>query len=56
MNQLQMFYIEQKKIAECDKLFLDLNKDMTKSELQKLIEKRPSLWGKYANWLNVLSD
>jgi hypothetical protein len=56
MNQLQMFYTEHKKIAECNELFLELAKDMTKSELQKLIEKRPSLWGKYANWLNVLPD
>ena len=56
MNQLQMFYIEQKKIAGCNKLFLDLAKDMTKSELQNLIEKRPSVWEKYSKWLDVLSD
>ena len=56
MNQIQMFYTEHKKIAECNELFLELAKDMTKSELQKLIEKRPSLWGKYSNWLNVLPD
>ena len=56
MNQLQMFYTEHKKIAECNELFLELAKDMTKSELQKLIERRPSLWGKYSNWLDVLPD
>ena len=56
MNQIKMFYTEQKKIAEYNELFLELAKDMTKSELNKLIEQRPSLWGKYSNWLAVLSD
>ena len=45
----------QRKSSENDLLFLDMVKDgMTKEELQKNIDRRPALWGKYFNWLEKL--
>ena len=55
MTQQQMFYQEQRKIAEANETFLELfNDGMTREELARNIERRPSLWGRYANWLDIL--
>ncbi|MBC8737147.1 hypothetical protein F6X40_10040 [Paraburkholderia sp. UCT31] len=50
-----MFYQEQRKIADGNATFLDLVRDgMTREELATNIARRPSLWGRFANWLEVL--
>jgi hypothetical protein len=44
-----------RKDAEKDALFLQLVSDgMTRADLEKLIAKRPALWGRYAEWLGKL--
>ena len=54
-TQVQMYYQAHAKIAEANLTFLELVKDgMTREELQKNIDRRPSLWGRYANWLKTL--
>lgn len=51
-TQEQMFYQEQAKIGRQDELFMQLVREgMTREELQKNIQRRPSLWGKYSNFL-----
>jgi hypothetical protein len=50
-TQQEMYYKAVKKSAEQDKLFLFfINEGMTKAELDKLIKKRPTVWGKYQNF------
>jgi hypothetical protein len=53
-TQEQMFYQEQRKIADGDLQFLEFVKDgtMNKVVLRRLIQRRPELWSRYANWLD----
>lgn len=52
---MRMFYEESHKIAESCELFSEFVKDgLTRDELQKLINKRPALWGKFSGWLDIL--
>lgn len=54
-TQMQMYYAVSFKIAECNQMFLQLVRDgLTREELEKLIAKRPSLWGKYEGFLSRL--
>ena len=54
-TQLQMFYAEQRKIAEANETFLFMVKEgMTREELAKCIERRPALWQRFENWLDKL--
>lgn len=55
-EQLQMYYGEFKKIAEVNELFMEFvrNGEMTRETLEKLIKRRPSLWGRFAGFLNTL--
>jgi len=54
-TQIQMYYKQVYKRAEADLLFFVLVKNgMTSKELQNNINKRPSLWGRYKNWLPIL--
>lgn len=54
-SQLQIFYEEQRKIGETSKTFLALVEDgMTREELARNIERRPSLWGRFAGFLDQL--
>jgi hypothetical protein len=56
-TQLQMFYDEQRKIADKNNIFLMCVKEgMTKRELQILIDKRPELWQGFSNWLDKLPE
>lgn len=51
-TQKQMYYDAVKKSAVLNEAFLDAVKDsLTKNELQKLIEKRPEVYERFANWL-----
>jgi hypothetical protein len=55
MTQKQMYYQAVRKASECNQLFLQFVKDgMTREQLEKLIQKRPSLWGRFSNWLERL--
>lgn len=56
-TQLQIFYEEQRKIADADHLFMELVRDgLTRAELQAAINRRPALWERYENWLPVLPE
>lgn len=56
-TQYQMFYEEQRKIADADHLFMELVRDgLTRAELQAAINRRPALWEHYENWLPVLPE
>lgn len=54
-SQLQLFYEAQRRIADGNEQFLDLVREgLTKAELQRNIERRPELWERFSNWLEVL--
>lgn len=54
-TQTQMFYAEQRKIAETNSTFLELVRDgMTREELKRNIERRPSLWSRFEGFLDKL--
>lgn len=55
-EQLNMYYGEFKKVAEGNELFMEFvrNGEMTRETLEKLIKRRPSLWGRFAGFLNTL--
>ena len=56
-TQYQMFYEEQRKIADADHSFMELVRDgLTRAELQAAINRRPALWERYENWLPVLPE
>lgn len=56
-GQAQMYYASVERSAAADKTFLTLvQSGMTKRDLQLNIERRPSLWGRYSNWLNKLPE
>jgi hypothetical protein len=56
-TQQQMFYEAADNFARSCELFSDMVKDgLTKSELQRLIAKRPLLWGKFSHWLDILPE
>ena len=54
-SQMQMFYEADRKIADANEIFMEIVKDgLTREELSRLIEIRPSLWGRYKSWLDKL--
>jgi hypothetical protein len=56
-SQIQIFYEEQRKLGEANETFMELVKDgLTRQELQRNIERRPELWGRYRNWLDKLPE
>ena len=56
-TQMQIFYQEQRKIGELYETFNEIVKQgLTRKELAKLIKKRPALWSRFSNWLNVLPN
>jgi hypothetical protein len=55
MDQQTTFYREQRKIADVNANFMDLVREgMTREELARNIERRPSLWKRFEGFLNVL--
>lgn len=55
VTQEHMFYRAQRQIADANLLFLELVEDgLTREELQTNINRRPSLWSRYVNWLDKL--
>jgi hypothetical protein len=56
-TQEQLFYQAHRKSADTNDAFLFLVKEgITRSELQRNIERRPNLWGRFSNWLSVLPE
>lgn len=57
-TQKDMFYKARRQIAEVNNLFLEFVKDgsMTRQRLEKLIERRPELWGRFVIWLDRLPE
>jgi hypothetical protein len=56
-TQLQIFYLEKRKIAEFNLAFLDMVKNgLTRRELRLLIEKRPEKYERFSDWLDVLPE
>lgn len=58
MNQLQMFYQEQRKIADGDNLMMEMirNSEITNDELAELIKKRPEKYGKFAGFVGKIKE
>ena len=54
-TQFQIFYAEQRKIADQNRLFLSFIDDgITSQELQKNIDRNPAVWSKYSAYLDIL--
>ncbi len=56
-TQVQIFYQESNKLGEVNETFNEIVKQgLTRDELAKLIKKRPAIWSRFSNWLNVLPN
>ncbi len=54
-TQLQMYEMARKYIADTNAQFLEMVKDgLTADELGRLIKRKPSLWGRFSNWMDKL--
>jgi len=54
-TQMQLFYQAHRRIADANETFLELvASGMTREDLQRNIGRRPQLWGRFNNWLDVL--
>ena len=56
MDQKRAFYDVVRRLGEQDRVFLHLAETLTRDELQRLIKKRPELWGRYRTWLLRLPE
>jgi hypothetical protein len=55
MDQLAIFYDQQRNIAGGNEVFMELVRDgMTREDLAHNIARRPSLWKRFEGFLNVL--
>ena len=54
-SQLQIYREVERKIANLNEAFMDLVREgLTRDDLEILIEKRPELYERFSNFLNVL--
>jgi len=54
-TQVQMFYQAQRRIAEINEQFMEFVRGgMTREELARNIERRPSLWSRFSGFLTTL--
>ena len=54
-TQAQMYYQAERRSAELNMTFLDLVRDgLTREDLQRNIERRPALWGRFQGFLDKL--
>ena len=54
-SQLQIYREVERKIANLNEAFMDLIREgLTREDLEMLIDKRPELYGRFSNFLNVL--
>jgi hypothetical protein len=57
MSQKDMFYKASRDNAALDAEFSEMvngPNPITKAELERLIQKRPTLWGRWKSWLDKL--
>lgn len=58
LTQYQHFEIARRKIADANATFMELanhpTNPMTREDLAANIKRRPSLWGRFAGFLNTL--
>ena len=58
MTQAQHYEMARRKLADANNTFMEMvnskENPLTRSQLEKLIEHRPALWGKFSNWLDRL--
>ena len=57
-TQKQMFYQAHRRIADGNNAFMELVKvgDITRSELQRLIAKRPEVYTRFSGFLDTLPE
>jgi len=56
-TQEQLYYQYVRRLGERDELFMELVRDgLTRAELRRNIERRPSHWGRYAGFLKTLPE
>ncbi len=54
-TQIQLWRQAEQKAADANHTFLFLvDNGLTREDLQKLIARRPSLYSRFSNWLDVL--
>ena len=54
-SQAQMYYTAERKSAELNEQFLWLVQNgMTRRDLERNIDRRPEIWSRFSNWLEVL--
>jgi len=55
-TQTQLFYMAHERLANINKAFMDLVKEnnITSTELEKLIQKRPETYGHLESWIETL--
>ena len=58
MNQVQMFYQEQRKIGEGNDLMMEMirNSEITNDELAALVKKRPEKYGRFAGFVGHIKE
>lgn len=57
-TQYQLYYQEQRKIAEGDRAFMEsmIEDPPTKSEFDKLLKKRPHIYSRHSSFRDKLPD
>ena len=55
MSQLDHYNRSRNKVADVNNLFVYfVDNGLTATQLKKLINRRPILWGRFENWLKIL--
>jgi hypothetical protein len=56
---MQLYEQARRRLAEIDRTFMEMvthpKAPLTRAELERLIQRRPELWGRFEHWLKVLS-
>lgn len=56
-TQLQLYWEAERRLAARNQAFMDaVNEGMTSDELEKIIKRRPEVWGIYADWVKILKE
>ncbi len=58
MTQFQQYELARRRLADANVAFLELvnhpTNPLTREDLERCIERRPGLWGRYAGFLDTL--
>ena len=56
ITQEQQFYKSHNRTAQINDIFMELviDHNLTSHELEKLIEKRPEIYGQFSHWVETL--